>query len=163
MRRRLAVRMAQDGYDTAAAVAAAVGADASSVRRCRARYERAGGAGLAAAPVPGRPPKLTARQAERVLAWVRGRDATGFGFDTPRWTAPRLAAAIRREMGVRFHPRYLNDWLSRRGVSPQLPQRVARERDDRAIRRWVACDWPRVKRGRRGRARRWCSPTRAGF
>jgi transposase len=161
VRRRLAVGMLLDGYEPAEA-AAAVGADPSSVRRWRARHAAGGEGALAAVPATGRPPKLTAGQAGRLLAWVRDGRATDFGFDTPRWTAPRVAAVAERELGVRLHPRYLNAWLGRRGISPQLPQRVPRERDDAAVARWVAEDWPRIKRGRGRRARRSRSRTRAG-
>jgi hypothetical protein len=45
--------------------------------------------------------------------------------------------------------RYLNDWLRRRGVTPQIPGKVARERDEAAIRWWVATVWPRIKRNAR--------------
>ena len=143
-------------------VAESLGVNVSSVCRWVKRFERGGGAGLGPAPVPGRPPKLTARQAERVLSWVRDRSPLDFGFRTEHWTARRVAAVVAERTGVRFNHRYLNDWLARRGISPQLPQRVPRERDEAAIARWVARDWPAIKRGRRRQGRRSCSPTRAG-
>jgi transposase len=159
--RRLAVARVRDGYDPAE-VAEFLGVHASSVYRWAGAFERGGEAGLAAAAASGRPPKLTARQAGRVLSWVRDRRPQDFGFETGHWTAPRLAAVVERRLGVRFNPRYLNDWLARRGISPQLPQPVPRERDEAAVRRWVSHDWPAIKRGRKPRARRSCSPTRAG-
>ena len=143
-------------------VADALGVDVSSVCRWVERFEADGPAGLAPAPVPGRPPKLTPRQAGRVLSWVRDRSPLDFGFDTDRWTARRVAAVVDERLGVRFNHRYLNDWLGRRGISPQLPQPVARERDEAAVARWLAVDWPAIKRGRRQRARRSCSPTNPG-
>lgn len=160
-RRRLAVARVRDGY-TPAEVADFLGVHLGTVYRWTALADRGGEAGLAAAAVSGRPPKLTARQAERVLSWVRDQAPQDFGFETGHWTAPRVAAVVERRLGVRFNPRYLNDWLGRRGIGPQLPQRVPRERDDAAVRRWVAYDWPAIKRGRRPRARRSSSPTRVG-
>lgn len=160
--RRLAVSRLQEGLDPME-VAEYFGVHRSSVYRWSAALERGGWAGLAPAPVPGRPPKLTPRQAERVLGWVRGRSPQDLGFAADagsHWTARRVAAVIRTRLGVRFNHRYLNDWLSRHGISPQLPQRVPRERDGAAIARWVAHDWPAIKRGRRRRARPSCSPTR---
>ena len=161
-RRRLAVARVRDGYEPAE-VADFLNVHLSSVYRWAGAAGRHGdAAGLAAAAVPGRSPKLTARQADRVVSWVRERTPQDFGFETGHWTAPRVAAVIERRLGVRFNPRYLNDWLARRGISPQLPQRIPRERDEAAVRRWVAYDWPAIKRGRVPRARPSCSPTRAG-
>lgn len=159
-RRRLAVGLVLGGEGTAD-VAEFLGVHATSVRRWARSFELGGDWALAPAPVPGRPPKLTAAQEARVLQWV-GCDARAFGFDSDWWTAPRLARVVEGRLGVRFHPRYLNDWLARRGVSPQVPALTPRERDCAAIGRWFARDWPAIKRGRRRPGRRWCSPTRAG-
>jgi transposase len=143
-----------------------LGVNVSSVCRWVERFQRDGSAGLQPGAVPGRPPKLTPRQAERVLSWVRERLPQDLGFAADagtHWTARRVAAVIQRRLGVRFNHRYLNDWLARHGISPQLPQRVPRERDERAIAHWLACDWPAIKRGRRRQARPSYSPTKPGF
>jgi transposase len=96
------------------------------------------------------------------VSWVRDRSPTEFGFGDERWTARRLAAVVAERMGVAFNHRYLNDWLARRGISPQLPQRVPRERDEAAVARWLAYDWPAIKRRRRRRPPPSCSPTKRG-
>jgi transposase len=38
--------------------------------------------------------------------------------------------------------------VGRLGWSLQRPERQARERDEEAIARWVAYEWPRIKKGR---------------
>jgi transposase len=161
--RRLAVSRLQEGYD-APEVAEVLGVHRSSVYRWADAFGRDGWAGLGAAPVPGRPPKLTPSQADRVLSWVRDRrpqDLLGFAADSgTHWTARRVAAVVAGHFGVRFNHRYLNDWLGRHGISPQLPQRLPRERDEAAVARWLAYDWPAIKRGRRRLGRPSCSPTR---
>src|SRR3954453_10749106 len=113
-RRRLAVARVLEGY-TAEEVADFLGVEPRSVYRWLAAFRQTGEEGLQAAPVPGRPPKLDSRQADRVLSWIQG-DSQKFGFSTPRWTAPRLAIVIARELGVQLHPRYLNAWLRAHGV-----------------------------------------------
>jgi transposase len=161
--RRLAVTRVVDDGHAPAEVAEFLGVSRRSVERWVAGYRAGGGAALAAVPHPGPAPKLTARQADRVLSWIRDRrpQDLGFGADTgSHWTARRVAAVVERRLGVRFNHRYLNAWLARRGITPQLPQRVPRERDQAAIDRWVAADWPRIKRGRRRPARPWSSRTR---
>ena len=159
--RRLAVARVGDGY-ASSEVARFLGVHPRTVCHWVARHRAGGDAALAAVRHRGPPPKLTARQERRVLGWVRDGDPRDFGFQTEHWTARRVAAVVGRALGVRFNHRYLNDWLSRRGISPQLPQRVPRERDDDAVARWVARDWPAIKRGRPRRPRRSSSPTRPG-
>lgn len=73
------------------------------------------------------------------------------GFATELWTAPRLRLLMEQEFGVTFHPDYLITWLRQRDYTPQLPRRVPRERDEAEIARWLAEDWPRIKRKARRR------------
>jgi transposase len=57
-----------------------------------------------------------------------------------------LARIIQERTGVAYNLRYLSDWLKRRRVTPQKPQRVAREQDADEIARWLAGPWPRIKK-----------------
>ena len=102
---------------------------------------------LKAKPVPGRPPKLTARQEKTVLGWV-AKLPTSFGFATDLWTSRRLAALIEQRWGVHFNSNYLVEWLRAREHTPQKPAQPAKERDEAAIARWQAEDWPRLQKKR---------------
>lgn len=148
-RRFLAVERVSEGY-AAEEVADFLGVDPSSVRRWVAAFHSHGVTGLAARPVPGRPPKLTTTQEKIALRWLAD-NPTDHGFATEIWTAPRLGLLIEEEFGVHFHPDYLITWLRQRGYTPQLPRRVPRERDEREIARWLSEDWPRIKRKARRR------------
>jgi transposase len=159
-RRRLAVLRVQEGYSTQE-VADFLGIDPSSVRRWLAAARGQPAAGLAAQPVPGRPPKLTAAREKVVRRWLAD-SPTEHGFATELWTAPRLAQLIEQQWGVTFHPDYLTSWLRARGLSPQKPRRLARERDEQAIARWRAEDWPRIKKRPAAGAPTSCCWTRAG-
>jgi hypothetical protein len=67
----------------------------------------------------------------------------------------RIAQLIQRLTGVRYHPGHLWTVLHQRlGWSVQRPIRRALERDDQAIARWVAEDWPRIKQAARRRKAR---------
>jgi transposase len=143
-RRRLAVQRVEDGYSIGE-VADFLGVDRRSVRRWVAAFRQHGADGLAAHPVPGRPPKLTPTQEKVVRRWLAD-NPTEHGFATELWTAPRLSALIEQEFDIHFHPDYLTAWLRRRGYTPQKPRRVHRERDDEAIAAWLAKDWPRIKK-----------------
>lgn len=158
--RHLGVSLLDVG-EPAAEVAEALGVSERSVWRWQRLWRDDGAAGLAARPGRGRPPKLTEGQAAVVLSWI-DRSPREFGFATERWTAPRVADVLWRELRVRMNHRYLNDWLARRGVTPQVPQRVPRERDEGAVAAWVAGRWPLIKKRSPTAARPSCSPTRAG-
>lgn len=142
-RRRLAVQRVCDGY-TPAQVAAFLGVHPGSVRRWWRAYQRHKDAGLAAKPHPGCTPKLTLARQRQVVRWLY-KNPKSFGFATELWTARRIAQVIQRKWGITFNPRYLNAWLTSRGITPQKPQRRPRERNEQAIREWVRSTWPRLQ------------------
>jgi transposase len=149
-RRRLAVQRVNEGWQQKD-VAAFLGVSTKAVSNWVAAYRAAGDDGLKGKPHPGPKPKLSRRQEAAVLSWL-ARSPKAFGYKTELWTARRLAEVIERRYGVRFHSNYLAEWLTKRGYSPQKPEAKAVERDNPAIARWVAEDWPRIKKspGRRG-------------
>ncbi len=149
-RRRLAVQRLQEGY-SADEIADFLAVSARTVWRWMALARADGPEGLSARPGTGRPRKLTTTQEKVVVRWLRDSPLE-HGFTTELWTAARVAHLIEREFGITFNPRYLSSWLRARGLTPQKPQRVARERDPEAIRRWLTTDWPRIKKrpGARG-------------
>src|SRR5947207_5732241 len=147
--RRLAMLRLADGWSRQD-VCDFLGISGRSVSRWRSNLRDRGEAGLLTRQRCGRPPKLDDAQSRQVLSWL-ARSACDFGFASERWTAPRVAVVIEQRLGVRFNARYLNDWLGRRGVTPQMPQmpqRVPRERDQAVVDAWVRREWPRVKKRR---------------
>jgi transposase len=142
-RRRLAVTRVLEGYSQAE-VARFLGVNVRTVHRWVAGYRRDGDAGLDATPHQGPVPKLSPEQERIVLGWFR-KSPTEFGFPTELWTAPRVAQLIERTFGIKFHPRYLNQWLTARQITPQKPKRQARERDQDEIDRGIDEDWPRIQ------------------
>src|SRR5436309_7867569 len=132
-RRRLrAIELLKEGR-APVEVARLLGVDRRSVRRWKAAYRLQGFSALAARPVPGRPPKLTERQREKLeVLLLRGAGATGFASDL--WTRPRVAQLIGRRFGIRYHADHIGRLLRSLGWT-QRPAR-ALERTDGAIRRW---------------------------
>jgi transposase len=159
--RRIAVARLDDGYDTRE-VAEFLGVSIRSVQRWAQAKEYQGELALSARPHPGRPPKLDDAQAAVVLSWL-DRSACDFGFVTERWTARRVAELIERQLGVQMNHRYLNAWLGCRGITPQIPRRRARERDEAEIRWWVDELWPRIKKKPAMPALTSHLPMKAGF
>ncbi|MDR7465619.1 MAG: IS630 family transposase [Armatimonadota bacterium] len=126
-------------------VAERLGVDRRSVRRWKRAYRRKGRAGLQARPAPGRPPKLTARQRRTLVRWIL-QGAEACGFRTALWTCARIAQLIRERFHVAYHPDHIGRLLRACGLTPQRPQRTAKERDDRRVRCWLRHDWPRIKK-----------------
>ena len=143
-RRQLAVARVKEGYSQTE-VAAFLGVHRATVNRWVCTARDSGADALKAKPVPGRPPKLTARQEKTVLGWVV-KSPTHFGFATDLWTSRRLATLIEQRLGIRFNSNYLVEWLRAREYTPQKPAQPAKERDEAAIVRWRDEDWPRLQK-----------------
>ncbi len=143
-RRQLAVRRVTEGW-TQSKVAAFLGVHPRTVAAWCARHRCDPVHGLDAKPHPGQKPRLTQEQEDIVLSWF-SRSATDFGFPNELWTAGRVAQLIQQQFGVRFHPHYVCAWLAQRRITPQKPERQARERDPAKIAHWLAHDWVEVKK-----------------
>jgi transposase len=92
-------------------------------------------------PKTGRPSRLTAQQWQDLLD-VLAEGASRSGFETERWTLPRVRAVIERRFGVTYHVDYLSARLRASGWSVQMPAVRARERDEELIRAWLDRAWP---------------------
>jgi putative transposase len=88
---------------------------------------------------------LTSRQWQELLKVLK-RGAMRSGFETERWTLPRVRAMIEHRFGVTYHASYLSVRLRDLGWTPQVPAVRARERDEELIRAWLDRDWPRIKK-----------------
>jgi transposase len=121
------------------------GVSRASVSRWAAAMRLQGRRGLRARPKTGRPPRLDAGAWAR-LGRLLARGAVAAGFATERWTLRRIAALVRREFGVRYHPRYLERPLKAHGFTAQRPATRAKERDERAIAAWPRREWVAIKK-----------------
>ena len=100
----------------------------------------------------GGPRKLTRTQERQVLGSFR-RSPKSFGFPTEQRTATRVGQVIYRKWRIRFHRRYLNQWLAERRITPQKPRFQAREQNEAEVRRWLREEWLRIEKSRRGGVR----------
>jgi len=144
-RRRRAMALLEEGYSQAE-VARRVGCHPSSVLRWRRAKERAGPDGLKSKPVPGRPPKLSGQQKQRLLEYLL-EGAMEHGYRTDLWTTKRMANLIERKFGVTYHRDHVGRLLHSLGWSNQKPKRRALQRDEALIEQWKREQWPRIKKG----------------
>lgn len=148
-RRRQALSFVDKGYSLTRA-ARLIGCEASSVKRWRDARRDGGDGALRVRFSPGRPPRLSPEQKARLIDLLL-KGATAFGYTTQLWTTTRIAALIRREFRVSYHPDHVGRLMHSLDWSPQKPVRRATERDgDKEIERWKTEEWPKVKKTPRG-------------
>jgi transposase len=125
-----------------AEVARTLGVARQNVSRWHARWRQGGLEGLRSAGPTGYAPRLSDSQLAAIDQALR-QGAGAHGFDTDHWTLARVATVIERLTGVSYHPGQVWKLLRHRlRYRLQRPARRAVERDERAIARWVAEDWP---------------------
>jgi transposase len=146
-RRLVAGRLLRAGRLSQSEIARRLGVSRMAVSQWaeRLRHSPHGFATLKRRPNPGRPPRLTSEQWQELLD-VLEQGAMQSGFDTERWTLPRVRAVIERRFGVTYHAGYLSVRLRDLGWTAQVPAVLARERDEELIRAWLDRDWPRIKK-----------------
>ena len=125
-----------------AQVARELGVARQNVSRWHARWQAGGLQALRSAGPTGSVPRLTDAQLHAIDQALR-QGARAHGFDSDHWTLARVATVIERLTGVAYHPGHVWKLLRHRlHYRLQRPARRAVERDERAIARWVAEDWP---------------------
>lgn len=143
-RRRKALAWVDAGYSMNEA-GRRVGCNASSVMRWHRARRQGGIAALRVRYSPGRPPRLNARQKQRLLKLLL-RGAQTYGYHTNLWTTARIAEVIAREFNIQYHRDHIGRLMHSLKWSHQKPERRAIERDEEAIARWRRKDWPRIKK-----------------
>lgn len=126
-------------------VARIIGCDPSSVMRWRDARAEGGEEALEVRFSPGRPSKLTEGQ-KRKLEKILLKGPLAAGYRTDLWTTARIAEVIERAFGVKYHRDHIGRLLHQMGWSHQKPERRALERNQAEIDRWLAEDWPQVKK-----------------
>ena len=113
-----------------------------NVSRWHARWQAGGLNALPSRGRTGPAPRLDAQQLAAIDQALR-QGARAHEFDTDHWTLERITTVIEQRTGHRSHPGHTWKLLRHRlHYRLQRPTRRAVERDERAIARWVAEDWP---------------------
>jgi transposase len=131
-----------------AAVAARVGAGVSTVYGWLHAFLAERGASLAYRTSPGRPPRLTPTQKQRLRALVAaGPEAAGYA--TGCWNSAIVQDLIGREFGVLYSVQYVAELLKNLGFSYQKARFVSDHLDEERRAHWRTVEWPAILRAAR--------------
>jgi transposase len=125
-----------------ALVARQLGVARQNVSRWHTCWREGGQEALRSAGPTGQALRLSDAQLAAIDQGLR-QGARAHGFATDHGTLARITTVIQRLTGVGYHPGHVWKLLRHRlHYRLQRPARRAVERDEQAIARWVAEDWP---------------------
>jgi transposase len=142
--RRWAVRRVKAG-ESASSVMKSYGLCRTTVYRWLRVAQESGEKALRARRHAGPQGKLTAQQKLKVRQWINGKDPRQYGFDFGLWTRQIVAALIGQRFGVQLGVTAVGRLLAELDITPQKPLRRAYERDPKAIARWKAQEFPKLR------------------
>lgn len=87
---------------------------------------------------------------EAQLPALLDQGAEAHGFRGNVWTTERVAAMIKKQFGVSYHPAHMSRLLKRIKYSLQKPVEKASQRNEKAIAAWKEDHWPEVKKSPTG-------------
>ncbi len=145
-RRLQAWRLRQKGWSQRQ-IAAALGVSEGAVSQWMTRAREGGPEALRHHPPPGAPRRLSAAQLAQLPDLLQ-RGPEAYGFRGELWTRGRIAAVIRSQFGITYHPGHVSRLCKVIRWSVQKPARRARQRNEAAIAHWREQTWPAIKRGR---------------
>lgn len=131
--------------ESAPVVAASLGVAPNTVYMWGKLAREGGKAALRSVPKSGRPVKL-AREHWKTLRRMVLKGPVSCGFDRELWTLPMVKELIEREFGVSYHDDHLSKFMRGLGLSRQKPAVRAKERDERAIGRFVRAEFPAIEK-----------------
>jgi transposase len=118
----------------------------STVYNWRKEYQEKGQAALTVNKSPGRTPRLTDKQRDRLRKLVVGRDPRQLKFEFALWTRQMVRELIKREFGVDYTPEAVGNILHDLGLSPQRPLTRAYQQDPERVRRWKEEEYPGIRK-----------------
>lgn len=132
-----------------AEIARRLGVSRQAVNQWHRLWQDGGRPALFSTGPPGAHPYLSPEQTQDLKADVK-QGAVAHGWQTDRWTVPRIRVLIHETTGVWYSSLgSLWTFLHDHGLSCQRPVHRASERDEEAIRTWREETWSRVKPSRR--------------
>ena len=111
----------------------------------RDAWKKQGMEGLKSKGHPGFASRLTEDNRKKLKKIIL-RGAAKYGYSTDFWTLPRIAAVIKKEFKISFSGAWVWQIVISLGFTCQKPQVRHKERDEKAIAKWLKQTLPGLKK-----------------
>lgn len=142
--RQQAVKAVRHGQ-AAGEVARSFGLNESTVYKWLALFTAGGQQALLAKDIPGRPPRLDAKQMQWLVKSIKDKTPQQWRFEFALWTLGLVGELIDKRFGVRLSKATLSRLLRTLGFSVQRPLYRAWQQDPVVVERWLAEEYPQIR------------------
>lgn len=111
-----------------------------------AKYREGGIDALRRRKAPGKQPKLSGKQLQKLYKRIVGKDPRQMKFEFALWTRAMIREVIRREFNVNLSEVSVGRLLKKMGLTPQRPKRKSYQQDELLVLKWMAEDYPSIKK-----------------
>ena len=111
-----------------------------------AKYREGGVDALRRRKAPGKQPKLSGKQLQKLYRLIVGVDPRQLKFEFALWTRGMVRELIKRKFSVSLSEVSVGRLLRKLGLSPQRPQRKSYQQDEYLVLKWMAEDFKEIKK-----------------
>jgi len=129
-------------------IAEAFGVSREAVSRWISKAEKFGSEALRRRKAKGAKPKLTIEEKEEILNCLK-ESAMEFGFETPLWTSKRVRLLMIKRLNKKMHISKICQWFKNIRLSPQKPEKIYSQKNERLAKKWLKEEWPKIEKHRR--------------
>lgn len=144
--RKIAIQAIVESKFSPATVAAVLKISLSSIYVWMDWYNRGGYDALDTVKAPGAEPRMTPEMDEAIKEIILKRTPLDYGYETPLWTCPIVAAIVKKIFGVEVLATTIEIHLKKMGLTPQKPHYVAKEQDPSEVEYFLNEKFPRIQR-----------------
>jgi transposase len=138
-----AVKRVEEG-ESPEVVVKALGFTRTQIYEWLAKYREGGVNALRSRKAPGKTPKLSGKELQKIYRLVVGNNPQQLRFEFALWTRAMVRELIRREFKVKLSDVSVGRLLHKLGLSPQKPIHRAIERDELSVFKWMAEDYQTI-------------------
>lgn len=129
-------------------IAEAFGLHVKSVSRWFVKASKFGENSLKRTKAKGAKPKLTIEQKDEIVKCLK-HSAIDFGYETPLWTSKRVKKLIFDKFKISIHISKICQWFKNIGLSPQKPEKIYSQKNEKLAKKWYNEEWSKIKEHRR--------------
>ena len=94
-------------------------------------------------------PKSKLEDDKREIFSILKKPATEYDFDTPLWDCKKIQNVVQKELKKKIAISSLWETLRKYGLTPQKPEKMALERKQWKVYKWLRKEWPKIEEHRR--------------